>query len=91
MKFIAIREQIARLSEDQRMLRNQRRTIRLKGERKVDPYQAANAHRDNRRLLNGLFMAYDLLRGKEITPRGEYHSIYIDKLVEKYKEEVHDS
>lgn len=93
-----IKETIKVLSKEQIELRNQRKTVHLKGERtmpavgytQVPGYKwipgAADKHRANRYLLRHLFIAYAKLRGKEI-PKSKkpVNDKLVNEFLEKYE------
>lgn len=82
------KEDIKKLAEEQKSLKNQRKTVHLVGERKVNPYDAANQIRRNKYLLTHMYHTYNLIRGKESNyndyPIDNYQ---VDKLLKKYKVE----
>ena len=59
-----MKEDIRKMSEAQVELKNQRRTIKLVGERKMEPYEATSKHMSNREKLRVLYAAYGIARGK---------------------------
>ena len=58
------REDIKKLSEGQKELRNQRKTVNFSGVRKMEPWRAAMDHRHNRAKLRAMYSAYAILRGQ---------------------------
>ena len=89
----ALKSDIKKLSEEQRFLRNQRKTVNIKGERTMEPWVAAMKHRANREKLRIMFAAYGLMRGKsleQIEPNSsEENSLknflpQISKIIESY-------
>lgn len=62
----ALKSDIKKLSEEQKFLRNQRKTVYIKGERTMEPWVAAMQHRVNREKLRIMFAAYGLMRGKSL-------------------------
>lgn len=62
-----LKSEIKELAEGQIELKNQRKTERLVGERKMEPWQAAMEHRSNRAKLRAMYAAYAILRGKDIS------------------------
>jgi len=89
----ALKSDIKKLSEEQRFLRNQRKTVNIKGERTMEPWVAAMKHRANREKLRIMFAAYGLMRGKsleQIEPNSsEENSLknflpQINKIIESY-------
>jgi hypothetical protein len=96
-----IKNDIRQLAENQKSLKNQRKTVHLKGERTIEPWKATLTHNANRHQLRLLYAAYHVLKGRDLStfetkPSNKSNivpiSIYADqinKLVEKYgKEEV---
>lgn len=61
---MAIKSDLKKMAEEQRMLRNQRKTVRLSGERTMDPWKAAWAHKINRRTIFYTLLVYGQMRGK---------------------------
>lgn len=60
-----IREDIKKLVEEQRFLKNQRKTVNLKGERKMPAWEAAADHHYNRIKLSIMYAALLVLRGED--------------------------
>ena len=90
-----IKKEIKELAENQKSLKNQRKSVHIKGERVMEPWKAAYLHNANRHQLRLLYAAYHILRGKDLTtfetqkPKDgnypiSYYSKQIEKLVEKY-------
>ena len=79
-------EEIKKLSDEQRFLRTQVKTVHLNVERKVPSNIAINKRYSNRRKLRHLFYLYDQLRGKELVPfkKAEFSTYYLDKLKSEY-------
>ena len=61
-----IKNEIKKLSSEQVVLKNQRKTVNLVGERTMEPYDAYMKHQHNRVQLWKLHTAYQLLKGKEV-------------------------
>lgn len=93
--------EINRLVENQRFLKNQRKTVHLVGERSIEPWNATFLHHENRHQLRLLYATYHVLRGKDLETfetkvkenncKITMYQRVIDKLIEKYaerKEEV---
>jgi hypothetical protein len=53
-------------AEEQKFLVNQRKTVRIVGERKIEPSDAAYKHRQNREDLRMMYAAYGIARGKTL-------------------------
>ena len=95
-----IKQKIKVLSKEQIELRNQRKTVHLKGERTIPVIGcwgiiegrnrwipgAAEKHSSNRYLLRHLFIVYAKLRGKEI-PKSKkpVNEKLINEYLEKYE------
>jgi len=62
-----MKNDIKKLSQEQRELKNQRRTELLVGERTMTPYQAACKHTENREKLRALHAGYGVARGKSFS------------------------
>lgn len=60
-----LKNKIKSLAEEQKFLKNQKKTVNLKGERKIEPWEAYMKHRSNRGELSDLYMKYGILRGLE--------------------------
>jgi len=92
-----LRSDIKALAEGQKELRNQRKTVNLEGERKMEPWRAAMDHRSNRAKLRAMYTAYAILRGQspsEIdsgkfeTPWDEsHHKTSVDEMLKTYTKE----
>jgi precorrin-6x reductase len=88
MNTLQLKSEIKKLAEEQKVLKNQRKTVHLVGERTMDPWKASVQHSANRIKLNEMYQAYGLMRGK--TPEqiqgkeGKWSENYIDYLMRKY-------
>jgi hypothetical protein len=60
----ALKNDIKKLVEYQKVYKNQRRTKRLVGERTMEPWEAAMNHEINRENLRIMYAAYGLMKGK---------------------------
>lgn len=92
----AIREAAKNLAAEQPVLKNQRKTVHIKGERTMDRWTAIYKHSSNRITLNQLYAAQSFLRGSDIETikkqHGEWHSeISINKTIEKYEQIIRTS
>ena len=58
-----MREDIKTKAEEQKFLKNQRKTVKLVGERKVEPSVATYRHQTNREDLRVMYAAYGVARG----------------------------
>lgn len=87
--YSKIKEKIKVLSQEQRVLKNQRKTIHLVGERTMEPWQAYFRHQANRSELTELYITYSLLKGRNIEEiQAQYKAPInmnrVNKLVEEY-------
>jgi len=62
-----LKNDIKNLVEEQKFLKNQRKTEHLVGERKIDFRLAAYKHTANREKLRLMYAAYGLMRGKKFS------------------------
>ena len=62
-----LKSDIKVLAETQTTLKNQRRTVKLFGERTIDPEEATYKHMGNREILRAMYGAYGLARGKSFS------------------------
>lgn len=96
-----IKGDIKSLSSDQKFLKDQRKSIHNKLDRKLDPWDATVSHLNNREKLRMLYAAYGLMRGKSFSvtenkyteenhPLNNYKS-YIDKLIKEYELELQEN
>lgn len=93
-----LKSDIKELAEKQKFYRNQRKTEKIIGERKLQPWEAACAHRENRNKLRIMYAAYGTIKGKKFSEIENYYSeenhplkeyqYQIDKLIKKY--EIHE-
>lgn len=92
-----LKNDVKALAKGQKELRNQRKTVNLEGERKMEPWMAAMEHRQNRAKLRAMYTAYAILRGQspsEIdsgkfeTPWDESHyKTSVDEMLKTYTAE----
>ncbi len=61
-----LKQQIKVIAEQQKVLKNQRRTIHIQGERTMEPWKASINHFSNREKLRELYLISGLLKGKSI-------------------------
>tara|TARA_R110000868_G_scaffold16222_1_gene73222 strand:- start:847 stop:1152 length:306 start_codon:yes stop_codon:yes gene_type:complete len=84
------------LAQEQPVLKNQRKTVHIKGERTMDRWTALYKHSSNRSTLNQLYAAQSFLRGRDIetinSQHGDWHSeASINKTIEKYEQIIRTS
>lgn len=86
MKYSTIKEAIKDLSQQQKELKPQRKTVHFKGTRTVEPGDATYKVDSNRYRLRHMFIAYAILKGKEpIYPKkAEWSQSVVDNLVKNY-------
>lgn len=65
--ILKLKESIKNASEKQKFYKNQRKTVKLKGEREISPSEATFKHQTNRGVLRIMYAAYAVMRGKEIS------------------------
>jgi hypothetical protein len=62
-----LKRKIKELSETQRYLKDQRKTDKIVGERKMQPWEATMQHWSNRETLRIMYAAYGVARGKSFS------------------------
>lgn len=84
--ILLLKEQIKKQSLAQKELRNQRKTVHIIGERKIDPNMAAGKYLRNSYELSHMFIAYAIMRGKQPEPfkRKPTDNFLLTKILEKY-------
>lgn len=93
MKTQTMKEAIAEMAAEQIVLKAHRKTENFKGtERKYQPWEATWKHAANRETLRAMYVAYGILRGKELDQiepnhKTEPNMFLVNKLVEKYQSE----
>lgn len=85
-----LKQKIKEMADMQPQLKNQRKTIKLEGERTIKPRIATYQHYTNRETLRHLYMAYGLLRGKqqqeiEASANTLIDMDYVNELIKQYK------
>lgn len=96
--LVAMKSDIKSAVENQKFLKNQRRTVKLVGERKIDPSEATYKHLTNREDLRIMYAAYGVARGKSFSqienhypeenhPLKNYQPA-IDRILKKYEVNV---
>jgi hypothetical protein len=90
-----MKEDIRTKAEEQKFLKNQRKDVYIKGERKMPAKQAAYKHQTNREDLRIMYAVYGIARGKSFSqienhfpedghPLQKYQKT-IDRILEGYK------
>jgi hypothetical protein len=93
--YAKMKENIKTKAEEQIFLKNQRKTVKLVGERKIEPSDATYKHQTNREDLRIMYAAYGIARGKSFSQTENHYSEEnhplqkyqktIDRILEKYK------
>jgi hypothetical protein len=73
--------------EEQKFLKNQRKTVKLVGERKVEPSVATYRHQTNREDLRVMYAAYGVARGHSFS-RIENHYPEENHPLQKYQKSI---
>ena len=86
---------IKKMSEEQRFYKNQRKTVHIVGERKMEAWRAEHEHAMNREDLRVIYAVYGLSKGKTFSQienafPEENHPLNelqwkIDKFMDRYK------
>ena len=87
-QFLKFKEDLKREAQEQKELKNQRKTIRLNGGRTIDPYQAAEKVRDNGYHLDKKYVIYYILKHRiEVTEKNKEDILWdiYAKLHSQYK------
>lgn len=89
----AIREAAKVLAAEQPVLKNQRKTVHIKGERIMDPWTATCKHSANRGKLNDLYAAQSFLIGRDLETvrkqHGDWHTENsLNKTIEHYEQAI---
>ena len=74
----AMKADIKKMVEEQKFYKNQRRTVRLVGERKIQPSEAQWKHMSTRSKLRVMYAAYAIARNKSIA------------LIDRHPEQIED-
>ena len=92
--IVKMKTDIKNLVEVQKFLKNQRKTVKLVGERKMPSYEATYKHQANREDLRIMYAAYGLARGKSFSQTENHypekdHPLHnyqrsIDRITENY-------
>lgn len=77
---IAMKNDIKMLAEEQRELKNQRRTVRLVGERTMTPYMASCKIEVNKCTITSLIHSYRTFLGRGLEENETQDSIYLNKM-----------
>ena len=96
--IVKMKEDIKKMVELQKFYKNQRKTEKIVGERKMPAYEATYKHAANREDLRIMYAVYGLARGKKFSqienhyPEDEHplhkYQRTIDRVMEKYLIEV---
>ena len=93
-----LKNELIDLSNVQRILKNQRKTDKIVGERLMEPWKATYEHQANREKIRLMYAAYGLMRGKSFSqtenkfpeeghPLNEFKE-KIDKIIFEYRDKA---
>jgi len=88
-QFLRFKEDLKKEAQEQRKMKQQRKTVRFYGERTINPYDAAEKVRDNKQILDGKYVVYYILKHQiEVTPENKEQVLWETyvKLHQKYKD-----
>ena len=91
-QFLRFKEDLKKEAQEQRKMKQQRKTVRFDGERTINPYDAAEKVRDNKHSLDRKYVIYYILKHQiEVTPENKEQVLWETyvKLHPKYKEARH--
>jgi hypothetical protein len=93
--YSKMKEDIKTKVEEQKFLKNQRKTVKIVGERVIPAKDATYKHQTNREDLRIMYAAYGIARGKSFSQIENHYSEEehplqkyqksIDRILEKYK------
>ena len=86
VKFAAIRAEIKKLSNEQLILKPQRKTVKFTGTRTTPAWSATDTALENRFQLRHLYIVYAILKGverPEVTKKEVFKSL-IDRYITEY-------
>ena len=88
-RFHKIITEIKTLSEQQSVLKNQRKTVHLKVERSMPAFEAAGRVKANSTRLMHLFIAYAKLKGKEpqLPKKVDWNKDVVNRFIDQFKPE----
>ena len=88
-QFLRFKEDLKKEAQEQRKMKQQRKTVRFDGERTINPYDAAEKVRDNKQILDRKYVVYYILKHQiEVTPESKEQVLWETyvKLHQKYKD-----
>ena len=91
-QFLRFKEDLKKEAKEQKELKNQRKSVHIKGERTINPYDAAWKARSNRWELDKKYVIYYILKHRiEVTPKNLEEALWTTyaKLHPQYKEARH--
>jgi hypothetical protein len=90
-----LKEDIKKIANEQKFLRNQKKTVHIVGERKLPAKDAAYKYMENSETLRVMYAAYGLMRGKSFSQTENHYpeenhplnklKYKIDALMSKYQ------
>jgi hypothetical protein len=89
MKNSKLVKDIKVLAQEQIDLKPQRKTINFSGIRVIDSWKAVQKANENKEKLRHLYVAYNILREKEVIPftKRDYNKSLVDKYINDYRED----
>jgi len=85
--YAKMKEDIKTKAEEQKFLKNQRKTVKIVGERIIPAKDATYKHMSNREDLRIMYAAYGIARGKTFS-QIENHFPEVDHPLEKYQKSI---
>jgi len=76
-----LKAEIKVLAGYQIFLKNQRKTVKLQGKREMEPWWATSKHQENRGKLAIMYVAYGVMRGKNLEEQLNAHVSKKDEYV----------
>lgn len=86
-----LKNQIKTLAQEQKVLKNQRKTVKFSGDRTIDSWEASMKHRSNRFKLRDLNFAHGIMKGRkpeeiEFNAKEPINMENINKIITEYEE-----
>lgn len=85
--YVKMKEDIKTKVEEQKFLKNQRKTVKIVGERVIPAKDATYKHQTNREDLRIMYAAYGIARGKSFS-QTENHFPEVDHPLQKYQKSI---
>ena len=87
-QILLIKTEIKKTVEVQKELKNQTRTIRLVGNRTMEPWQAQMRKNSNREKLRLMYAAYAIMRGKDLKTVEQHYDSSKPHFLNVYNSEI---